>query len=468
MNIWERCFKLHENGTTFRREVYTGLVSFLAVSYILAVNPDILAGAGMDRGGVFFATALAAFVGTLCMAFWANCPLVLAPAMGLNAFFAYTVVNSMGYSWQLALFAIAVEGVVFFLLSASSVREKVVNAIPMPLKYAMGAGIGLFITLIAFQNAHIIQSDPVTFLTVQDFFGPAFHTAGISGLLALAGVLITTWLLHRKVMGALLLGILGTWLLGILCQLVGVYQVSPETGFYSLLPQFKLQSFTEPFERFRQLFASAFDAARWTREGAGVSGWHLLFSVDFAIICLAFLFNDFFDTIGTVNGVFVNTPMMRKDGKIPQLKKILLADSAATFAGAVLGTSTTTTYAESAVGIGAGAKTGLSALTAALLFLVSLICAPVFLAIPGFATAPALILVGFMMVKAIAHIEWDHITEAIPAYILIAGMVFTYSISDGLGLGIIFYTLLNCRAKGRVSWLLWLLSLVFVMKYIWL
>ena len=468
MNFLERFFKLRENHTTLQREIYTGLVSFLAVSYILAVNPDIMSSAGMDRGGVFFATALAAFVGTLCMAFWANYPLVLAPAMGLNAFFAYSVVNTMGYSWQIALFAVVAEGLIFFLFSVSPVREKIINAIPMPLKYAMGAGIGLFITLIAFRNAHIIEDHPGGLPTIQNFFGPSFHTAGISALLALAGVLLTTWLLHRKVMGALLLGILGTWLLGILCQLAGIYHVDPGTGFYSLLPHFDTHAFSGPFHSFRNLFGAAFDVSQWTSRSSGNSGWALLLSADFAVVCFSLLFNDFFDTIGTVNGVAVNTPLMKENGEIPRLKKILLADSVATFAGGILGTCTTTTYAESAVGIGEGARTGLSALTSALLFLVSLVCAPVFLAIPGFATAPALILVGYLMVQAIVHINWKDVSESIPAYMLIVGTVFTYNISDGLGLGIISYTILNCRRKDRSNWLLWTISLIFIAKYLWL
>ena len=466
MKWLENYFKLKENNTTFRREFYTGTIMFLTVSYILAVNPEILSGTGMHRGGLFYVTAIAACVGTFVMAIFANSPLVLAPAMGLNAFFAFSVVKVMGYSWQFALCAVIAEGMIFFLLSIGSIREKIVNAIPMQLKYAMGAGIGLFITLIAFKSAHIIQAHPITFLTIQEFFGAKFHTAGISAILALAGVLFSAYLLHRNVAAALLFGILGTWLAGIVCQFTGVYHVDAANGFYSLLPQFNSATFFESFRGFRELIGAGFDVEKWTCKTSEASGWSLMCSADFAVVCLAFLFTDFFDTVGTVNGAVVNTPLMKKDGTIPNLKRILVADSIATFAGGVLGTSTTTTFAESAVGIRAGARTGLASLTCAIWFVVSLVCAPVFLAIPGFATAPALIIVGFLMMKSLVQIDWDDITGAIPAYILITGVVFTYNISDGLGLGIISYTILNFRTKGRVNWLLVVVSLLFVAKYL--
>ena len=465
MNFLERFFKIKENNTTIPTEFYTGLITFLAVSYILAVNPAILSSTGMDQGAVFYATALAAFFGTACMALIANYPLVLAPAMGLNAFFAYTVVKTMGYSWQFALFAIVIEGLFFFLLSLSSIREKIINCIPLPLKYAMCSGIGLFITLIAFKNAHIIKDHPATLITIQNFFGPEFHTSGISAILALAGILISAYLMHRKFTGALLVGILGTWVLGIICQLTGIYHVVPEAGFYSLLPNFNFASFTKPFFSFCDLFASAFNSNNWTSTSQ-YTGYRLLLSADFIIISFSFFFTDFFDTVGSVSGAVVNTPLMKKDGTIPGIKKVLIADSIATFAGAILGTSTTTTFAESAIGVKAGARTGLAAMVAALLFLISLICAPIFLAIPGFATAPALVIVGFIMIRSITQIDWNDIAGALPAYIMITGIVFTHSISDGLGLGIMSYTILNCRIKGRVHWLLWLIMLLFIAKYL--
>ena len=372
MNLLEKLFKLKENETTARKEIYTGTIMFLAVSYILAVNPEILSSTGMPRGGLFYVTALAAFFGTLVMAILANSPLALAPAMGLNAFFAYSVVASMGYSWQIALFAVVVEGIIFFLLSLSSIREMIINAIPLPLKYAMGAGIGLYITLIAFKSAHLIQDHPVTLLTIQDFFGPKFHTAGISALLTLLGVLFSAFLMHKNIMGALLFGILFTWGAGMICQLTGLYYVDPANGFHSLIPQFHMTAFTEPFHSFCDLFGSAFDISEWSYKYSDAKGFSLLLSADFAVVCFAFFFTDFFDTVGTVNGAMVNTPLMKKDGTIPRLKGMLLADSIATFAGGILGTSTTTTFAESAVGIKAGARTGLSAFTCAIWFLVSL------------------------------------------------------------------------------------------------
>ena len=466
MNLLEKIFKVKENNTTVFREIYTGTIMFLTISYILAVNPEILSDTGMHRGGLFYATALAACTGTLAMALFANCPLVLAPAMGLNAFFAYSVVSGMGYSWQFALFAVVVEGVIFFLLSIGSIREKIICAIPLQLKYAMGAGVGLFITLIAFKSSHIIQDHPETLVSMQNFFGPKFHTAGISALLALGGVLFSAYLLYKKVAAALLLGILGTWGAGIICQLTGVYQIDVENGFYSLLPVFNLEAFSESFHGFCNLFGSAFDYTEWFHKTTNVSGLALLKSMDFAVITLAFLFTDFFDTIGTVNGAVVNTPLMKSDGTIPHLRKIMIADSIATFAGGIFGTSTTTTFAESSVGIRAGARTGLAALTASFCFLISLIAAPLFLAIPGFATAPALIIVGFLMIKAILKIDWEDITGAIPAYLLITGIVFTYNISDGLGIGIISHTILNFRNKEKFNWLLVVISLLFTAKYL--
>ena len=466
MNCLNRVFKLKENNTTIKREIYTGSITFLTVSYILAVNPAILSEAGMHRGGLFCVTALAAFIGTLAMSLIANRPMALAPAMGLNAFFTYSVVGVMGYSWQFALFAVVVEGIIFFLLSASSVREKIVNAIPLPMKHAMGAGVGLFITLIAFKNAHIIQFNPVTFFSIQDFFGPQFHTAGISGILAIGGVLLTAYFYRQKVSAALLLGIICTWAAGIICQLTGIYHVETDNGFYSLLPQFSSAAFAESFRGFCDLFGAAFDTDQWACKSSSTSGFQLLFSLDFVVVCFAFLFTDFFDTVGTVSGAVVDTPLMEKDGKIPRLKRILLADSVATFAGAVIGTSTTTTFAESAVGIRAGARTGLAGLTCALWFVIALVFAPVFLAIPGFATAPALIFVGFLMIKSIANINWDDISGAIPAFLLFTGIIFTYNISDGLGLGIIAHTVLNSGRKKKINWLLVLISLLFIAKYL--
>ena len=468
MHLLEKLFKLKENNTTIGREFYTGTIIFLTVSYILAVNPEILSSTGMHKGGLFYVTAIAAFTGTVIMALFTNAPLVLAPAMGLNAFFAYTVVGNMGYSWQLALFAVVLEGIIFLLLSVSSIREKIVDAIPMPLKYAMGVGIGLFITLIAFKNACIVTSHPVTYLTIQNFFGPKFHTAGISAILALGGLLFSTFLLRIKFPAALLIGIFGTWIAGIICQLTGVYHVDPAGGFNSLLPDFTPTAFSESFQGFCRLFGVAFNSNNWSSKFSTISGASLLLTVDFAVICLAFLFTDFFDTVGTINGAVVNTPLMKEDGSIPKLRKIMIADSIATFAGGIFGTSTTSTFVESTIGIRAGARTGLAALTCAGWFLVSLIFAPVFLALPSFATAPALIIVGFMMIKSVLNIDWNDIAGSMSAYILITTTVFTYSVSDGLGMGIISYTVLNCGIKKRVNLLMIILSILFIAKYLFL
>ncbi|MBO7741495.1 MAG: NCS2 family permease [Victivallales bacterium] len=466
MNFLERFFKIRENNTTIRREIYAGSVSFLAVAYILAVNPAILSETGMPQGGVLCATALAGFAGTLAMSLLANAPLVLAPAMGLNAFFAYTVVIGMGFSWQLALFAVFLEGIIFILLSATSLRSRLIDAIPMQLKYAMGAGIGLFITLIAFKSAHIVEAHPATLITMHNFTSDSFGTSGISAVLAFAGILFTGYMFHKRVPGALLLGIFVTWLCGIYCEITGIYEVNAEKGFYSMIPSFSLDSYLTPFREFAGTFCAAFQTDNWQCTASTSSGWSLLFSLDFLIVCFAFLFTDFFDTVGTVNGAVVNTPLMKEDGTIPRLKQIMLADSIATFTGAILGTSTTTTFAESAAGINAGARTGMAALSASLLFLLSLLLSPVFMAIPGFATAPALVVVGLLMAKALCHIDLNQLSSAIPAYLLIAGTVFTYSVSDGLGMGIISWTLLNCLQKGKVNIFMWVITILFILKYI--
>ena len=467
MVAWlETFFKVKENNSTVKREIYAGLLTFLATSYILAVNPAILENAYMDRGGVLCATAIAAFIGTACMAFLANYPLLLAPGMGINAFFAFTIVQTLGFSWQFALFVVVLEGIIFFLLSATNIREKIINAIPVPLKNAMGAGVGLLITLIAFKNANIIKAHPSCLVTIQQFSGPDFSTAGISAILAFLGVIFTAYMMHKKVPGALLIGILATWFLGMICQAFGIYKVVPSAGYHSLFPNFNIEAFFNTFSGLGKVFGGAFQVEYWHCNPTGKSGWALLKSLDFAVICFSLLFADFFDTVGTINGAVANTPLMKKDGTIPRLHGALLADSIATFAGGILGTSTVTTMAESATGVNAGGRTGLAALTGAVLFLLSLIAAPIFMAIPGFATAPALIVVGFLMLRSVKNIDLDDFAGAVPAYMLICGMVFTYSVSDGLGIGLIAWTLLNCTIKGRVNWLLWTLALLFIGKYI--
>ncbi len=467
MSFLERRFKLREHKTNVRTELLAGVTTFLAMSYILAVNPTILGAAGMDRGGVFFATVLAAALGTLLMALLANYPFGLAPAMGLNAYFAYTVVGSMGYSWQFALFAVFCEGLIFLILSVSTIREQIFNAIPLPLKRATGVGIGLFITMIALQNAHLIVGHKVTLITLFQFSQNSFHAGGIQAVLAIVGVLVTAWLLQKKVFSAILLGIIATWVLGIIAQIIGIYQVVPEIGNYSLLPDLSLSSMKGNIEGFFGLFGSAFGVESWTRVDVMHQGWDLLFSMNFIVIVFAFLFVDLFSALGTLTGVASQGGMLDKDGKLPRIRGAFMADSLATSAGAIFGTSTTSSYVESAAGVVEGGRTGLASVFTSVLFISSLILAPLFLAIPAFATAPALIVVGFFMMQQIKDIDFSDMGEAVPAFLTMVIMPFSYSIIDGISVGIVSWTLLNfaLKKKERVSLLMVILSVLFVLKY---
>jgi AGZA family xanthine/uracil permease-like MFS transporter len=449
-NLLERFFKLKENHTNFRTEVVAGITTFMTMAYILAVNPSMLSATGMDSSSVFAATAWASFVGTMLMAIFANYPFALAPGMGLNAFFAYTVVLGMGYSWQFALTAVLVEGIIFVILSLTNVREAIFNAIPNTLKLAVSAGIGLFIAFIGLQNAKIVVADTSTCVSFFDFGSAPFKTVGITVVLAMVGIIITAIFMIKKVKGGILLGILSTWILGIICQLCGFYVPDAELGFYSLIPDFSnglsIPSMSPTFCKFE--FSN-------------------ILSLDFIVIMFSFLFVDMFDTLGTLIGVSSKANMLDEDGKLPRIKGALLADSIATIAGACFGTSTTTTYVESASGVASGGRTGLSSVVTGLLFLLSLLFSPIFLAIPSFATAPALIVVGFMMLSSILKINFEDYTEAIPAYICIIAMPFMYSISDGICFGIISYVLINAlsgKAK-KVHPLLWILAILFVLKY---
>ena len=403
----EKFFKLKENNTTVKTEIMAGITTFMTMAYILAVNPSILSAAGMDSAGVFVATAIAAAVGTLMMALLANYPFALAPGMGLNAYFAYTVVLQMGYSWQVALTAVLAEGLIFILLSLCNVREAIFNSIPPALKYGVSCGIGLFIAFIGLLNAKIILPSSSTTVALQSFSAEAFHTEGITALLAMIGILITAILMVRGVRGGILFGILITWLLGIVCQLTGLYVIDPANGWYSLIPSYsnglQLGAISNVFFKF------------------DLSGIHPL---NFIGVIFAFLFVDMFDTIGTLIGVSTKANMLDKDGRLPHIKGALMADALATTAGAVLGTSTTTTYVESASGVSQGGRTGLTALTTAVLFALSLVLSPIFLAIPSFATAPALVIVGFYMLSSILKVDFDDMGEAIPAYICILAMPF--------------------------------------------
>ncbi|MCB6341655.1 MULTISPECIES: NCS2 family permease [Enterocloster] len=452
----EKVFHLSENHTDVKTEVIAGITTFMTMAYILAVNPNILSDAGMDRGAVFTATALASLVATLLMAAFANYPFVLAPGMGLNAYFAYTVVLQMGYTWQMALAAVFVEGLIFIALSLTNVREAIFNAIPINLKHAVSAGIGLFIAFIGLQNAKIVV-DSATLVSVYSFKGSIaagnFNSEGITVLLALIGVLITGILIVKGIKGNILWGILITWILGILCEVTGLYQPNADLGMFSVIPD----------------FTSGFGIPSMKETFMHVDFSRVL-SLDFLVVMFAFLFVDMFDTLGTLIGVASKADMLDKDGKLPKIRGALLSDAIGTSLGALFGTSTTTTFVESASGVAEGGRTGLTAVTAAAFFGLSLFLSPIFLAIPSFATAPALIVVGFLMISAILKVDFNDFTEAIPAYIAVIAMPFMYSISEGIAMGVISYVVINLatgRAKEKkISALMYVLAVLFVLKYV--
>lgn len=451
----ERVFKLSAHKTDVKTEVMAGITTFMTMAYILAVNPSVLSSTGMDSTAVLLATALASFLGTACMALMANLPFALSAGMGLNAYMAYTVVAGYGYSWQVALLAVFIEGLIFVVLSLTNVREAIFNAIPLNLKRGVSVGIGLFIAFIGLQNAGLCV-DSATLVTITSFTDN-FHTAGICALLALVGLFLTAVFYIHKLKGAILFGILATWILGMLCQMTGIYVPTPDAGFYSMFPTLGMTDFSKLGETFGQCFHVDFSAV-------GL--------INFVVVVFSFLFVDLFDTLGTLIGVATKADMLDEDGKLPGIKPALLSDAIATSAGAVLGTSTTTTFVESASGVAVGGRTGLTAMVTGVLFLVSTLFAPIFTAIPSFATAPALIMVGFLMVGTVTTIRFDldNLTEAIPAYLAIIAMPLFYSISEGISLGVISYVLLNLAAgKGkRITPLMYVLALLFILKYIFL
>ena len=455
----EKLFKLKENNTTVKTEIMAGITTFMTMAYILAVNPNILSVTGMDKSGVLVATALAAFVGTLCMAFFANYPFALAPGMGVNAYFAYTVCIEMNYDWRIALFAVFIEGVIFIILSLTNVREAIFNAIPFTLKQAVSVGIGLFVAFIGLQDAKLVVKSDSTLLTYQRFHDN-FHSVGITAILALVGVLITAVLLVKKVKGGILIGIIATWILGILCELAGIYVPNAEVGMYSMLPDF---SNGLHLGAFKEVCGQVFKAG---------SHFDSVKILDLVVVVFAFLFVDLFDTIGTLIGVSSKADMLDEEGKLPRIKGALLADAVATTVGAVLGTSTTTTYVESSSGVTEGGRTGLTALTTGILFLVAIVLSPVFIAIPSFAIAPALITVGVYMMGAVVKINFDDMSEAIPAFLSIIVMPLAYSIAEGIAVGVISYTLINLlsgKAKEKkISVLMYVLTVLFIAKYIFL
>ena len=443
MDFIEKCFKLKENKTTFKTELMAGLTTFMTMAYILVVNPSILSTTGMDAGALLTATCIASALGTFFMAFFANYPFVLAPGMGLNAYFAFTICAQKGYSWHVALAAVFVEGIIFIILSAVNVREAIFNAIPANMKKAVSVGIGMYIAFIGLQNAGVVINNASTCVSLGDV-----KTVPVA--LALIGTIITLVLVIRKVKGALLVGILITWILGIICQLAGVYVVDVEAGVYSLIP------------------TGLISAPPSIAPIAGKLSFSGISIFDFIVVIFAFLFVDLFDTLGTLIGVSTKAGFLDKEGKLPRIKGALFADALATTVGAVLGTSTVTTFVESASGVSDGGRFGLTALTAGVLFLVALLFSPILTTIPSFATTPALVVVGLMMVENVRDIDFSDYTEGFPAFMTILMMVVCYSISEGLVFGVISYVLLKLFGgkKNELNPVIVIIAILFFLKLI--
>jgi AGZA family xanthine/uracil permease-like MFS transporter len=427
----EKLFRLRENNTTVQREIFAGLTTFLTMAYILVVNPGMLGsiGNGMTPGAVFTATAISSAIATLVMAFAANLPVALAPGMGLNAFFTYTVVFGMGYSWQVALAAVFLEGILFLILSCFNVREAIIKAIPANLKKAVSVGIGLFIALIGFANAGLVVNDAGTIIGLGDL------SAG-SPLLAIIGFIIIIALFALKVPGAILIGILAATFIGIP---LGV-TVVPENWAPIGRPDAPL------------LFQFDFSS---------------VFSFQFFTVFFTFLFVDIFDTVGTLVGVSTQAGLIDKDGNIPRVKQALIADAVGTVAGAALGTSTVTSFVESTAGVAAGGRTGLTSLSTGVLFLLALVLSPLFLLIPSAATAPALIFVGFLMMKPVTSIDFTDPTEGIPAFLSIVMMPFAYSIAEGIVYGVISFVILKVvtRKFSEITVVTWILFAIFILRF---
>lgn len=450
----EKIFKLKQNNTDIKTEITAGITTFMTIAYILAVNPNVLSQTGMDKTAVLLATCLASFIGTVIMAFSANLPFALSAGMGLNAYMAYTVCENLGYSWQVALLAVFVEGVIFILLSLTKVREAIFDSIPLELKKAVSVGIGLFIAFIGLQNAGLAV-DSATLVSLVDF-RKNFNTSGICALLAIVGLMLTSLLYIKKIKGSILIGILATWVIGMICQVIGIY-IPDNESYFSLFPSLKMTDFSKLGETFGECFNVDFS-------NVGV--------FNFIVVVFSFLFVDLFDTLGTLIGVSTKANMLDKNGKLPAIKPALMADAIATTAGAVLGTSTTTTLVESSAGVSAGGRTGLTSLTSAVLFLLSMFLAPVFVAVPSFATAPALIVVGFLMFTTISEIKLDekNYTTAVPAYLCIIAMPLFYSVSEGIAIGIISYVVINvfCGKAKNIKPIMYVLSVMFILKYVFL
>ena len=444
-------FKLKENGTTVKKEVIAGITTFMTMAYILAVNPQILSDAGMNSNGVFVASIIASVVATVAMGLLANYPFALAPGMGLNAYFAYSVVIGMGYSWQWALAAVLCEGLIFIILSLFNVREALFNAIPRCMKYSVSAGIGLFITFIGLKGAGIIISDQSTYIAIGDMLQP-------QAVLCMVGVFVTAILMKKDVKGAVLIGILSTYLLGIGAEVIGWYKVDIENGVYSLIPNFANQG--SMFDGFKEV---AFKFAKPSELFADPKS-----IFNFIVVVFSFLFVDLFDTLGTLMGVAQKANYLDKDGKLPKIKQAFLADAIGTTVGACLGTSTVTTFVESSAGVAAGGRTGLASIVTAICFALSIFLSPIFLAIPSFATAPALIIVGVLMLDSIVKVDFSDITESLPAFVTLVMMPFAYSISEGIIFGGITYVVVKVLTgkSKQVSLLMYVLALLFIVKLV--
>ncbi len=430
----EQFFKIKERGSSIRNEVIGGITTFLAMAYILAVNPNYMEAAGIPIGAAFSATAISAAIATLCMAFFANYPVALASGMGLNAFFAFTVCGAMGYSYQVALTAILIEGVIFMILSLFKFREALVNKIPSNLKFGITAGIGLFITIIALLNANIVVPSEATTVALGDL-------STVPVVLGIVGLLIIAVLQHYKVPGGILLGIIITWLLGMGAELVGWYVPDPANGIYSVFPDFSTQSYSLP------LFCE-FDFGFIAKNLPA-----------FLIVMFTFLYTDIFDTVGTLIGVASKGDLLDENGELPKAGGALMADAVGTVVGSVLGTSTVTSFVESSAGVASGARTGLASVVTAILFLLSLVLAPLFTAIPGFATTPAMLYVGFLMLSSVKNVKFDgDAADTIGAFLAIIMMPLTYSIANGIMFGMLSWVILKI-VTGKikeVSGIMWI------------
>ena len=448
----EKLFKLKEHNTTVKTEVMAGITTFLTMAYILAVNPNMLSASGMDNGAVFTATALASALATFIMAFWANYPIALSAGMGLNAYFAYTVclgqLQGIDDPWKIALAAVLVEGIIFIILSFFKLRETIVNAIPENLKYGITSGIGLFIALVGLKGAGVVVSDDSTLVALGNFGRPEVA-------LCLIGILVIAVMNHYNVKGSILWGILITWVLGIIAQLTGWYVVDPDAGAASLIPSLSASSFIPPS------ISSTFCKFDFAWIGSHVS--------EFVVIVFSFLFVDMFDTIGTVIGVAEKADLLDEDGNLPRVGRVLMADAIGTVAGSMLGTSTVTSFVESSSGVAEGGKTGLTAMTTGILFLVALFLSPIFLAIPSFATAPALVIVGFFMASSIKKMEFDgDLADAVGGYLAFLMMPLTYSIANGIMFGVLAWFIIKvCTGQlKKIHPVMYIVCALFIIRVI--